>query len=135
NLDQRRVLQKDTHAGNAGHFGPQAFNDCFDVLMSIVHRLEQNQNISGVAGSADIALPDRRQDAEDIFVFANDVDDLFLVTRHFGKGNSFGSFGVTDNAAGVVGRDEALGNDVEKPNRDQKQHAANEHRQGAVLEG
>src|SRR5437764_180009 len=54
--------------------------------------------------------------------------------RHFSKGNAFGGFRVADNLAGIVVGDETLRNDVEKRNRNQKQHAANCQRQAAILQ-
>src|SRR5262249_24500782 len=109
-------------------------DDRFDFLASFVYRLQQNQNVSGVAGGADIAFPDGGEHAHHIRVFANDIDDLFLVPRHFRERDSFGSLGVADYLTGVIGGDEAFGNDVEKPDGDQKQYCANKHREGAMLE-
>src|ERR1700674_3940159 len=54
--------------------------------------------------------------------------------RHFFERNSFGGFGVANDAAGVVLRNKALGDYIKKRDRYQEQHAANQHRQRAVLE-
>ena len=59
-LNQRRVLQIDAHAGDLCDPRPQILNDGFDIFAAIVNGLEQNQNVAGVAGGADIALTNRR---------------------------------------------------------------------------
>ncbi len=54
--------------------------------------------------------------------------------RHFFERNSLRRFRVANDAAGVVVRNKALGNYVEERDRYQEEHAANQHRQRAVLE-
>ena len=133
-LDQRRILQVDTHARNSRQFRTQIFDDCFDIFLSLVHRLQDDQNVPGVAGGADVAKADGREDTDYVRILANEIDDLILMPRHFSEGNSFGSLRVADNLAGIVVRDEAFRNNVEERNRDQKQHAANCERQRAIFQ-
>ena len=56
-LNQWRVLQKDSHPGHGRESGPQVFDDCVNVLFSLVDRFEQNQDVAGVAGRANVAEP------------------------------------------------------------------------------
>jgi len=76
-LDQRRILQVDTHARNSRQFRTQIFDDCFDIFLSLVHWLQDDQNVPGVAGGADVAKADGREDTDYIRILANEIDDSY----------------------------------------------------------
>src|SRR5262249_19595148 len=132
-LDERRILQIDPHPWNRGELWTQVLDYIIHAAPPLRERLHQNQDVAGIARRADIAFAQRRQDARNIWISPNDIDNLLFVPRHLLERDSLGRFCITDNAAGVVVRNEAFGNHVKKENRYGKENAADQNRKGAML--
>src|SRR5436853_301416 len=127
-------LQINSHAGDVGEFWTQRLNDRLDALLPLRQRLQENQNVAGVAGSADIALANRGQYAGDIRVGPNNVDDLLLMPRHLVERDTFSSFGVTNDAARIVVGNETFGNYIKEEDGDDEQNSADQDRERTMLQ-
>jgi len=56
-LDQRRVLQIDPHAGDVGKFWPQLFDYRIDVCAALGDRFQKNQEVASVLAALTSLAP------------------------------------------------------------------------------
>ena len=98
-------------------------------------RLQENQNVPGVAGGADVALSNRGQYAGDIRVGPDDIDDLLLMPRHLVERDPFRRLGVTNDATRIVVGNKSFGNHVKEEDRDNEQNSADQDCEGTMLQG
>ncbi len=55
-LHERWILQIDAHPGHRGKLRAQVGDNRFYILLALRQRLQQNQDVAGVAGGANVAL-------------------------------------------------------------------------------
>ena len=130
--------------GNALHRvrgGAQAGDDLVRAGLAAVARLEVDVEAAGVDGGVHAASADKGGHAHHVRVAPHEVGDGVLASDHVLEGDGLRGIGDSDDEAGVLGRQEALGyDDVEPEGCDQgdDRHAQGEglmpqHPQQAVV--
>ena len=95
---------------------------------ALAARLERDGELAGVGGGVDRAGAHEGGDAGDIGVVLHDRNDARLQFRHLGDGRALRGFDDGGDDAGVLLRQEALGDgDVEQHRADQGQHGDEQH--------
>ena len=116
-VDVLNVLEIHRHTGNGIGGAPQALNDVGRAFAALLLGFERDEHAAGIERRIRTTRPDRGIDVIYRLVRADDLGDLSLQRGHLPERNVGRSLGRGGNEAGILGREEALGNDRVEPER------------------
>ena len=109
--DRRKILHVGFDAGDRSQLGPQLLNYLVHMRTRRARlQPDEDATLVRVAGNGSAAAAHARHHVIDVLILGNNVGQQSLVLDHRLIGNPLGGFGEDKDRAGVLAREEALGN-------------------------